>query len=107
MYHSTGKLSLWGGIVSARLEDYAGTLEMTPEAVLGAVEAEGIDPMLDTAEPKGQGKDWDRPTEPGLRCLALRWEDFQRLVEAVGYDPAGNEEPKRSDPEPMGAARRF
>lgn len=79
-----GELSVWGGIVSARLEDYAGALETTPKAVLGAVEAEGIDPMLDTAEPKGQGKDRDRPTEPGLRCLALRWEDFQRLVEAVG-----------------------
>jgi hypothetical protein len=48
-----GELSVWGGIVSARLEDIAGTLETAPGKVLDTLEAEGIEPMLDTAEPKG------------------------------------------------------
>lgn len=81
-----GELSVWGGIVSARLEDIAGALETAPGKVLGRLKAEGIEPMLDTAEPKGQGKDRDRPTDPGLRCLALTREDFGRLVEAVGSE---------------------
>jgi hypothetical protein len=109
-----GKLSVWGGIVSARLEDIAGTLETAPGKVLDRLEAEGIEPMLDTAEPKGQGKDRDRPTDPGLRCLALTREDFGRLVEAVGSEAVAPEaagshdkEPKRSDPAAVGATRRF
>ncbi|MCS3856554.1 hypothetical protein GGP78_003258 [Salinibacter ruber] len=48
-----GKLSVWGGIVSARLGDIAGTLETAPGKVLDTLEAEGIEPMLGTAEPKG------------------------------------------------------
>ncbi|MCS4116318.1 hypothetical protein GGP49_003270 [Salinibacter ruber] len=91
-----GELSVWGGIVSARLTDYAGALETAPQAILGAVEREGIEPILDMAEPKGQGKDRDRPTDPRLRCLALTREDFGRLVEAVG--DGHDEGPKRSDP---------
>jgi hypothetical protein len=109
-----GELSVWGGIVSARLTDYAGALGTAPEEVLGAVEREGIEPMLDTAEPKGRGKDRDRPTDPELRCLALTREDFTRLVEAIGSEPvapeaAGSrgEEPKRPDPAPVAATRRF
>ena len=109
-----GKLSVWGGIVSARLEDIAGTLGTAPGKVLDTLEAEGIEPMLDTAEPKGQGKDRDRPTDPELRCLALTREDFTRLVEAIGSEAvapeaAGSrgEEPKRPDPAPVAATRRF
>ncbi len=109
-----GELSVWGGIVSARLDDIAGALETAPGKVLDRLEAEGIEPMLDTAEPKGQGKDRDRPTDPELRCLALTREDFGRLVEAVGSGPVASEtagsrgeEPKRSDPAPVAATRRF
>jgi hypothetical protein len=60
--------------------------------------------MLDTAEPKGQGKDRDRPTDPELRCLALTREDFGRLVEVVGdgYD----EEPNSSQPKKHDGAGR-
>jgi hypothetical protein len=82
-----GELSVWGGIVSARLSDYAGALDSTPQAVLDAVEAEGITPAVDTAEAKGRGDDRERPTEPGLRCLAFTREDFRRLVEAAGSPP--------------------
>ncbi|MCS4181971.1 hypothetical protein GGQ07_003435 [Salinibacter ruber] len=95
-----GELSMWGGIVSARLKDIAGALETGPQAILGAVEREGIEPILDTAEPKGQGKDRDRPTDPRLRCLALTREDFRRLVEAVG--DGHDEGAKRSDPSGRG-----
>ena len=44
-----GELLVWGGIVSARLEDIAGALETAPQAVLDAVEWEGIELVLDTA----------------------------------------------------------
>lgn len=39
-----GEIEAWGGIVSARLTDYAGALDSTPQAVLDAVEAEGTFP---------------------------------------------------------------
>jgi hypothetical protein len=77
------ELSVWGGIVSARLTDYAGALNTTPEKILDAARREGIEPMLDTAEPKGRGDDRERPTSPELRCLAFTREDFRQLVAAV------------------------
>jgi len=88
-----GEIEAWGGIISARLEDYAGALNAEPEAVLDTVEAEGITPAVDTAEPKGRGKNRDRPTEPALRCLAFSREDFARLVAAVGDGEAQNSAP--------------
>ncbi|MCS4172073.1 hypothetical protein GGQ05_003565 [Salinibacter ruber] len=78
--HASGDtLEAWGGIVSAHLEDWAAELDTTAEDVLGAVDSAGIDPITDTAEPKGRGKDRDRPTDPGLRCLALTTDDVQTL----------------------------
>jgi len=84
-----GEIEVWGGIVSARLSDYAGALDSTPEEVLNAVDAEGIEPVLDTAEPKGR-EDHDRPTDPDLRCLAFSREDFRRLVAAVAPGAIGD-----------------
>lgn len=81
-----GEIAEWGGIVSARLSDLAGALDTTPQAILSAVEREGIPPTVDTAKPKGRGSDTDRPTRPGLRCLAFIREDFARLVEAVASE---------------------
>jgi hypothetical protein len=78
-----GEIEAWGGIVSARLCDYAGAFDVEPQAVLDAVEAEGIEPAVDTAEAKGRGSDRERPTEPELRCLAFTREDFRQLVAAV------------------------
>jgi hypothetical protein len=43
-----GELSVWSGIVSARLEEIAGVLET-------AQEAQGIAPMLDTAKLERRG----------------------------------------------------
>lgn len=94
-----GQIEAWGGIVSARLEDYAGALDTTAEAVLDAVEAEGITPAVDTAEPKGRGKNRDRPTEPALRCLAFSREDFARLVAAVGDGEVQNSDSAALDAE--------
>ena len=78
-HRSGDSLEAWGGIVSSHLEDWAAELGCTPEDVLGAVDSAGIDPVTDTAEPKGRGKDRDRPTDPALRCLALTTEDAQTL----------------------------
>ena len=78
--HVSGdSLEAWGGIVSAHLEDWADELNCTPEDVLGAVESAGIDPITETAEHKGKGKDRDRPKDPALRCLALTTDDVQTL----------------------------
>jgi len=92
-----GELHVWGGIVSARLKDYAGALDTSPEAVLSAVDREEIAPVVDTADAKGRGSDRDRPTEPALRCLAFTREDFRRLVAAVA--------PGKADKEPAAAGR--
>ncbi len=78
-HRSGDSLEAWGGIVSAHLEDWAAELNATAEDILGAVESAGIDPVTDTAEPKGRGKDRDRPTDPALRCLALTIDDAQTL----------------------------
>ena len=86
-----GEIEAWGGIVSARLSDYASALDSTPQAVLDAVEAEGIEPAVDTAEPKGQGSDEERPTDPELRCLAFTREDFAQLVDAVASEAVTHE----------------
>ncbi|MCS3629283.1 hypothetical protein GGP53_003163 [Salinibacter ruber] len=66
--------------MSAHLEDFADELGCTPQDVLVAVESAGIDPLVDTAESKGRGKDRDRPTDPALRCLALTTDDVQTLT---------------------------
>jgi hypothetical protein len=78
-----GQVEAWGGIVSARLEAHADALGRPPEAILDAVEREGIEPLVDTAEPKGRGDDRQRPTDPALRCLAFSREDFARLAGAL------------------------
>jgi hypothetical protein len=69
--------------VSAHLEDFADELGCTPEDVLGAVESAEIEPLVDTAESKGRGKDRDRPEDPALRCLALTTDDVQTLKNLI------------------------
>ncbi|WP_251965915.1 hypothetical protein [Salinibacter ruber] len=78
-HRSGDSLEAWGGIVSAHLDDWAEELGCTPEDVLRGVGSTGIDPITDTAESKGRGKDRDRPTDPALRCLALTIDDAQTL----------------------------
>ena len=78
-HRSGDTLEVWGGIVSAHVEDFAEELGCTPEDVLGAVENASIDPLVDTAESKGRGKDRDRPEDPALRSLAITTDDVQTL----------------------------
>ena len=65
-----GEIHVWGGIVSGRVAHLAGALETTPGALLDAVDAAGVTPMVDTAKQNGR-KDRDRPTDPEKRCLAF------------------------------------
>ncbi|WP_162891582.1 hypothetical protein [Salinibacter ruber] len=77
-HRSGDTLEVWGGIISAHLDDWAEELGCTPEDVLGVVESASIDPVVDTAKNKGQ-EDHDRPADPALRCLALTIDDAQTL----------------------------
>ncbi|MCS4195053.1 hypothetical protein GGP50_003290 [Salinibacter ruber] len=82
--HASGDtLESWGGIVSAHLEDFAEELGCTPEDVLGAVDSAGIDPLVDTAESKGRGKDRDRPEDPALRSLAITTDELDTLTNLI------------------------
>jgi hypothetical protein len=79
--------------VSARLADLADTLDVTPAAVVEAADRAGIEPLVDTSEPKGRSRNAEeRPTDPELRCLAFPREDFRRLAAVVGAEEALDEE---------------
>jgi hypothetical protein len=84
--HASGDgLEVWGGIVSAKLEQWAEELGCTPDDVLGAVDSAGIDPLVDTAQEKGRSRsDPDRATDPTLRCLALTIDDARTLKSVLG-----------------------
>lgn len=82
-HRSGDTLEVWGGIVSAHLEDFAEELGCTPDEVLGAVDSAGIDPLVDTAESKGRGKDRDRPEDPALRSLAITTDELDTLTNLI------------------------
>ena len=71
------------GIVSGTLEQYALTLDTTPERVCAAIRHAGIEPMVDTATPPNTRETHARPTEPALRSLAMTRADLGRLTAAV------------------------
>lgn len=79
-----GEISEKLGLVSAKVIDYAAALDTTPAAVLDALERTGIEPLVDTAEPKRTDSHDVRPEGPETRCLAFQTEDFRRLAAAVG-----------------------
>jgi hypothetical protein len=81
-----GALEAWGSIVSGRVADYAEELGVSPADVLEAVGAAGIDLLVDTAVPKN--RETDRPTAPGLRCIAMTRRDFQALQAEIGPSAA-------------------
>jgi hypothetical protein len=74
-----GDLNEHGGIISGRVTQYADALQITTGAVLEAVEAAGVTPMVDTAR-QNDGKERDRPTDPDRRCLAMTRNDFARVL---------------------------
>ncbi|MCS3613516.1 hypothetical protein GGP56_003539, partial [Salinibacter ruber] len=43
----------------------------------------GIDPLVDTAESKGRGKDRDRPEDPALRSLAITTDELDTLTNLI------------------------
>jgi hypothetical protein len=74
------ELHVWGGIVSARVSDIAEALGATPEELLEALGESAVEPLTDTAEPKGRrGAEEDRPTDPSLRSVALTTGELETL----------------------------
>jgi len=74
---------MWGGIVSGRVTTLAAALETTADDLLRAKEEQDVSTMVDTLEPKGRGKDRDRPTDPEKRCLAFTTKALGDLRDAI------------------------
>lgn len=75
----SGTLESWGGLVSGTVQAYAEEIGVHPEAVVKA--ADRVPLLVDTAEQKGQGTDYERPEDPAKRCLALTAEHAKTLAE--------------------------
>ena len=77
-----GGLNVQRGVVAGFVVQYAEALDVAPEAVLGAVEAAGITPMVDTGHrgSKSNANHDPRPTDPEKRCLAMTRADFARVL---------------------------
>jgi hypothetical protein len=82
--HEAGTLSVRHGIVCGRLEQFADALEMEPRQVSAAIQAAGIEPLVDTAQSK-KNEAHTRPTDPALRCLAMTRADFRALCDKAVY----------------------
>lgn len=82
------EINVWGGIASATVEDWAEALDTTPQRVAEAVEE--IDPMVDTAIPKGRSTE-DRPTDPALRSVALSTEKVSTLRDTLRNGEGGSQ----------------
>ena len=78
---STG-LDVSKGVVAGFVVEYAEALDVAPVAVLGAVEAAGVTPMVDTGRRGSKSNDnhGPRPTDPEQRCLAMTRVDFARVL---------------------------
>lgn len=107
--HEAGALSVRHGIVTGTVEQYATALDVAPREVPAAIEAAGIEPLVDTSERKPR-ETHSRPTDPSLRSLAVTRSDFARLLangSACGtsdHDPQGQVRPSDAPPietEPM------
>jgi hypothetical protein len=83
------ELHVWGSIVSARISDIAEAIGATPEEVAQAAESEAVELLVDTSTNKAR-EDHDRPTSPGVRCVALTIDQLDALrneVERAGARP--------------------
>jgi hypothetical protein len=79
-----GDLNEHGGIIAGRVVQFADALETEPTAVFDAMQAAGVEPMVDTAKANpGANKKRDRPTAPSMRCLAMTRRDFARVLAQV------------------------
>lgn len=83
--HTGEPLARRFGIVCGRVQQFADALDVPAGHVLDVVEDAGIELMVDTATDSSTRTrtDYDRPTDPDLRCLAMTREDFARVLAAV------------------------
>lgn len=77
-------LQAWGGIVTGTIESWATALDVDAADVEAALNALGVEPLVDTAVPKK--RDGTRPTSPDLRSVALWREDAERLMKEIVHD---------------------
>jgi len=69
------------GIVAGTLQQFAETLQVSPERVLDDID---FDPLVDT-----YGQDWhryERSSDPSVRSLAMTSDQFARLSAALLTD---------------------
>lgn len=86
--HTEGELREWGGIVSGRVTAWAEALDVPAETIVRVVDRAGIELLTDTAREKSGN--YDRPTDPELRCLAMGRDEAERLRSLCDKaDPAG------------------
>lgn len=71
----------WGGVHTGTVQEWANSLDCTPAEVVEAIEAAGIELLVDTARQKRQSR--DRPTDPELRSVAMVPEEAEKLRDAV------------------------
>jgi hypothetical protein len=72
----------WGGVHTGTVQEWANSLDCTPAEVVEAIEAAGIELMVDTSRQKRQER--DRAQSPDLRSLAMVPEEAEKLRDAVG-----------------------
>jgi hypothetical protein len=101
--HEAGALDERFGIVTGRLVQYADALDIDPQQVPAAIEAAGIEPIVDTAERKPR-ETHNRPTDPRLRSLAVTRSDFARLL-ANGFACGTSDHDPRGQVRPSDAAK--
>lgn len=86
----------WGGVHTGTVQEWANSLGCTPAEVVEAIEAAGIELLVDTSKQKRQER--DRPTDPELRSVAMVPEEAEKLRDAVG-NGAGPQEAEQIPPE--------
>jgi hypothetical protein len=89
-------IEAWGGVLTGTVQEWADALDCTPAEVVEAIEAAGIELLVDTSKQKRQER--DRPTDPQLRSLAMVPEEASALRDAVG-DGEGPHQAEQIPPE--------
>ena len=74
-------IDAWGGVLTGTVQEWADALGCTPAEVVEAIEAQGIELLVDTARQKRQER--ERPTDPELRSVAMVPSEAEALKDAV------------------------
>lgn len=80
------------GIVVGTVQQWAATLDTTPDEVLTAIDGADVETLMDTGITKGKEKH-ERPTATTLRHVAMSTGDAARLLAHV---TGGTDAPARS-----------